>query len=149
MAEKKGNFDLAVGFYRQALSLEPVNSDTWYFILNNLGFSLNQLKQFAEGEVCCRRAIAIKPLRANAHKNLGLALQGQRYYRDAAEAFVAAIKANASDRRALGHLENLLKAQPELETEFTERLDRCRKAVAHALRENDGAWVAHLYDSTE
>ena len=80
---------MAEQFYRQALSMEPTSSLLWYFIHNNLGFSLNQLGRFEEGETCCRRAIGINAQRSNGHKNLGLSLQGQGRYREAAESLLA------------------------------------------------------------
>ena len=38
-AEKSGDFELAVRFYREALGMEPCSPFTWYFIHNNLGYS--------------------------------------------------------------------------------------------------------------
>ena len=142
-AEKAGDFDLAVEFYRQAMSFEPVHPHAWYFIHNNLGYSLIQLGRFADAEVYCRKAITITPERPNAHKNLGLALQGQDSNMEAAAAFVAASRANASDARALGHLEALLADHPELEYHYTEELESCRAAVAEAAKavaEVEAAW---------
>jgi tetratricopeptide (TPR) repeat protein len=133
-AEASSDYELAARFYRQALSLEPSVTDTWYFIHNNLGFSLNQLGRFSDGERCCRQAIAINPQRSNGYKNLGLALQGLGVYRQAAEAFVAATQANASDNRSLGHLEALLEAHPELEFDLAGALECCRQAVAIAKK---------------
>lgn len=145
-AEKSNDFDLAVRFYRQALSLEPTDAFTWYFIHNNLAYSLNQLGRYADGEVYCRRAIGILPGRQNAHKNLGLALQGQGRYREAAQAFVTATQSNASDARSLGHLETLLTEHPELAFDFVTELECCRKAVALAKEGNakaEAAWRKH------
>jgi len=90
---------------------------------------LNTLGQFAEGEIYCRRAIGIDPRRPNAFKNLGIALSGQGNYRAAARAFIAATQANAADGRAFQLLEGLLKQHPELEYEFEDELECCRKAV--------------------
>lgn len=45
----------AVRYYKEALALEPTHTFAWYSINNNLGFSLNTLGQFAEGENYCRR----------------------------------------------------------------------------------------------
>ena len=128
-AENSKDFELAVRFYRQALSIEPCNPGHWYFIHNNLGFSLNQLGKYAEGEDYCRRAIAISEEWPNAFKNLGLALVGQCRYHEAAEAFVRATQVNASDARSLGHLEGLISEHPELEYDFASRLRECRDAV--------------------
>src|SRR5690242_15552024 len=57
--ETIGDFGQAIRYYKEAMSLEPVNSPTWYFINNNLGYSLNALGRFDEGERYCRQAIQI------------------------------------------------------------------------------------------
>ena len=98
--EQVGDYPAAVRYYKEALGLEPTHTFTWYFINNNLGFSLNALSQFAEGEIYCRKAIEIDPNRPNAQKNLGIALAGRGQYADAARCFVAATQANAADGRA-------------------------------------------------
>src|SRR6266436_678608 len=90
MMESVGDYSSAVGYYKEAFALEPGQTDAWYFINNNLGFSLNQLGQFGEGEKYCRKAIEIDPNRPNAFKNLGIALSGQGDFRGAANCFVAA-----------------------------------------------------------
>ena len=59
----------------------------------------------SEAEPRCRAAIRIDPQRYNAHKNLGLSLEGLGRYAEAAQAFVEAVRAEASDPRALKHLE--------------------------------------------
>ena len=131
-AEARRDFVLAVEFYRHALVHEPLDKRCWYFIHNNLGYSLNKLGAFAEAERYCLTAIQINPARPNAFKNLGLALQGQGRYRDAAQCFVKGTQTNAADPRSLGHLEALLKEHPELRLEFTDDLTCCRKAVVVA-----------------
>ena len=142
-AEKASDFELAVRFYREALGMEPCSPFTWYFIHNNLGYSLNQLGRYAEGADYCRRAITISPQPPNAHKNLGLALTGLGRYREAAEAFIRATQANASDARSLRHLEALLTQHPELEFEFSKAVAACREAVAvarDAAEKAEAAW---------
>jgi len=127
--EQVGDYPNAVRYYREAFALEPASTFTWYFIHNNLGFSLNTLGQFSEGEDYCRKAIAIDPAKPNGHKNLGMALEGQGCYPEAARAFVAATQANAADSRAFRLLENLVRQHPELEYEFQGDIEFCRKAV--------------------
>ena len=142
-AEKSGDFELAVRFYREALGMEPCSPFTWYFIHNNLGYSLNRSGRFVEGERVCRQAIAISTQPPNAHKNLGLALVGQGRYREAAESFVTATQADAADPRSLRHLEALLTEHAELEFDFAGALDACRKAVAvarEAAEKAEAAW---------
>ena len=127
--EQVGDYAAAVRYYKEAEALEPAHTFTWYFINNNLGFCLNTLGRFSDGEIYCRRALAIDLKRPNAHKNLGVALAGLGQYRDAARCFVAATQVNAADARAFRLLEELLKQHPELAYDFQDELDCCRKAI--------------------
>jgi tetratricopeptide (TPR) repeat protein len=132
--EQAGDFAAAAGYYKQALALEPMHTWTWYFINNNLGFSLISLERFAEAEQYCRRAIQTDPNRPNAYKNLGLALSGHGQYREAAQCFIAATQVNAADDRAFRLLRDLLNDRPELEYEFEGAALSCQKAVEAAAR---------------
>ncbi len=127
--EQVGDYPAAVRYYKEASALEPAHTFTWYFINNNLGYCLNTLGKFDEGEMYCRRALGIDPQRPNGHKNLGIALAGLGNFRGAAESYVRATQANAADGRAFRLLEELLKAHPELEYDFQDEVDCCRKAV--------------------
>ncbi|HZS17280.1 MAG TPA: tetratricopeptide repeat protein [Candidatus Udaeobacter sp.] len=130
--EKIGDYQGAVGFYRQALALEPCQNKTWYFIHNNLGYSLHQLADYGGAIAYLRRAIEINPRLPNAYKNLGLAFEAKGNFEEAAELFVAATQANASDSRSLAHLENLIASHPELQIDLPDlptRIDACREAV--------------------
>ena len=132
--EQVGDYESAVRYYREAFALEPLSTHTWYFINNNLGFSLNTLGRFDEGERFCRAAITIDRQRPNAFKNLGIALQAQQKFAEAAQCFVEATQVNATDSRALKLLEALLAQRPELE--LSEELECCRKAVEVAREQN-------------
>jgi tetratricopeptide (TPR) repeat protein len=90
-SEKACDYEMAVGFYRHALAMEPTDPFIDYFVYNNLGYSLIQLSQFAEAEERCRQSIEIDPNRSNAHKNLGLALQGQGRFTEAGQQFKRAL----------------------------------------------------------
>ncbi len=118
VAEQKGDFEAAAGYYREALALEPMQQDAWYFIHNNLGFSFNQMGRFAEGEKCCRAAIEICFARPNGHKNLGMALSGQGRFREAAQSYHTAMKVAPDDPRSFDLLRNLLREHPELRNDF-------------------------------
>src|SRR5947207_14130173 len=100
IAEQVGDYKAAIQFYKEALALEPCSTWTWSLIHNNLGFSLNTLGHFIEGESYCRTAIDIDSSRPNAFKNLGIALQAQGRLTEAAKSFVEATRVNASDPRA-------------------------------------------------
>ncbi len=149
--EQKADFASAAGFYKEALGLEPMNPWTWYFINNNLGFSLNTLGRFDDAESYCRRAIQTDPNRPNAHRNLGQALAGQGSFREAAQCFVAATQVNAADGRAFHLLQELLDDHPELVFEFDDVAASCQKAVETAARKVEEmkpivhrGWKKHL-----
>jgi tetratricopeptide (TPR) repeat protein len=44
--EQCNDFPAAIRFYREAMAMEPIRNDTWYFIHNNLGYSYNQVGRF-------------------------------------------------------------------------------------------------------
>jgi tetratricopeptide (TPR) repeat protein len=133
--EQIGDYDSAITFYRQAFSLEPTNSELWYYINNNLGYCLNHFGKHQEAERYCRTAIKVDPQRHNAYKNLGISLEGQGQYSEAVEWYVMAIRANAEDPRALLHLENLLVKHGQVLFEIpdmNEKLQECREKVKRA-----------------
>jgi tetratricopeptide (TPR) repeat protein len=132
--EQKGDFAAAASHYKEALALEPMNTWTWYFINNNLGFSLNTLGHCADAEAYCRKAIQTDPNRPNAHRNLGQSLVGQGQFREAAQCYIAATQVNAADGRAFHLLQELLDKHPELEYEFGDVAVSCQKAVETAAR---------------
>lgn len=140
LMEQKGDFEAAINYYSQAFSMEPCGSYTWYFIHNNLGFCLNRFGRYSEGEKHCRAAIKIDPGRPNGYKNMGIALEGQNRFAEAALAFISALRANAADPRALRHLEALVAAHPELAHEIPDidvKLRECREAVGVVQKLSD------------
>jgi tetratricopeptide (TPR) repeat protein len=132
LCEDQQDYQSAVQCYRDAMAMEPADPETWYFIHNNLGYSLNQLGLHAEAEPYCRTAVGILPERPNAHKNLGLALAGQGRPRQAAECFIEATRVRPEDPRSCAHLEDLLELHPELKAEFQQSALQCRTAVTTA-----------------
>jgi tetratricopeptide (TPR) repeat protein len=129
--EQMRDYPRAADAYRQALAHEPSDRATWYFIHNNLGFSLNQLQQFQDGERLCRKAIQIDPDRSNAHKNLGLALAGQGRFVEAVPCYLeSALVSQGSDPRGMMLLSGLLREHPEVAEEIPdiqEQLRRCEQ----------------------
>jgi tetratricopeptide (TPR) repeat protein len=133
--EQRQDFGPAVDYYRAALGMAPGDTTVRYWLNNNVGYSLIQLGQYAEAELHLRAALAIDQSRPNAFKNLGLALTGQNKYAEACECFVRSTQANASDRRSLQHLEELVARRPELlgqTPDLQDKLDGCRSAVEQA-----------------
>lgn len=94
--------------YHRARPLEPEHQEVWYLINNNIGYCLAFLDNFAEAEPYCLIAISIDPLRHNAYKNLGLSLEGQQKYVEAADNYIKASMLCPADKRALNLLENLV-----------------------------------------
>jgi tetratricopeptide (TPR) repeat protein len=136
--EKKRDFTAAVAAYSRAFTLPARENDTWYLLNNNLGYSLNQMGRQVEAEAFCRAAIAIDPDRHNAHKNLGLSLQGQGRYLEAAHCLLRAAQARPEDFRALDHLEDLLAQHDEIgrdHPEILEAAQECREAARKARAE--------------
>ena len=135
------DWESAFRFYTKAFELEPKSEFYWYFIHNNIGFSLNQLKRYSDAEKYLREAIAMDPSRANAFKNLGLSLEGQGRFGEAALSFIAAVRADASDPRALGHLEELAERHNEVldvNPGLAYQIARCREAVEYVARMGPG-----------
>lgn len=133
--ERLDDFHSALTAYSRGVALHPVDPATTYFMHNNLGYCLNQLGRHAEAEHVCREAIRIDPLRYNAHKNLGLACHGQGRCVEAARSLIRAVQCEAGDPRALGHLEALAEAHPEIAAEIPdlrEQLENCAGAVTGA-----------------
>jgi len=130
--ERARDFEGAVTYYGAAFEMSPSNSNVWYWINNNLGYSLVQLGRCQEAERYLREAIGIDQGRSNAYKNLGLAFLGQARWTDAAAYFVRATQANASDNRSLAHLEQLVSEHPEILVDLPElerATEQCREAV--------------------
>jgi tetratricopeptide (TPR) repeat protein len=139
--ERIEDWESAIRWYREALELHPGCKLTWYMLHNNTGYSLNQQERYADAEEYLRKAIVIDPMRANAFKNLGLSQEGQGLYVDAVESFVAAVRANAADPRALGHLQDLVDGHAELFiviSDLEDKIDMCREAVELAARRDGG-----------
>jgi len=127
--EQANEFEVACEFYARGIELHPRSGHVRYFLNNNIGYSLNQLRRFTEAEPYCRAAIEVEGRRHNAYKNLGVSLTGQKRYAEAAVHFVQATRACPGDRRALRCLERLVIEAPEilsLVPNLQEDLEDCR-----------------------
>lgn len=114
LEEKSGDYRRASEIYRAAFDLPIRKNETWYFLSNNLGYCLDKLEEFTEAEEFCRAAIILDPERHNAHKNLGLSLEGQGKYVEAADCFIRATVCCPEDTRAFAHLKAMLDRVPEV-----------------------------------
>ncbi len=110
-------YDDALNHFSAALDLAPQKRKVVYVLHNNIGFCLNSLGRFVEGEKHCRKAIEIDWTRASAFRNLGVSLNGQNNVVGAAWALIEAIKIDDRDNRARVLLEKLLALHPMLGVE--------------------------------
>lgn len=114
IATDQQRIDAALRYFTMALELAPKKRKVLYVLHNNIGFCLNRLGRFTEGEKHCRTAIDIDWTRASAYRNLGASLEGQKNPAGAAWALAEAIKADGSDNRARLLLEKLVAAHPAM-----------------------------------
>jgi tetratricopeptide (TPR) repeat protein len=131
------DFESALRFYLQGFELESDDQFYQYFFRNNIGFCLNQLQRYEEAEAYLLEATQIDPSRANAFKNLGLSFQGQGKFGEAAGSFIAAVRTDASDPRALRHLEELVEQHREVHTAIPDlnyHIRKCREAVEYVRK---------------
>jgi protein O-GlcNAc transferase len=137
LMEQEKDYRMAMAFYVQALPLEPTNPRVWYLVNNNLGYCLNHFKEFTRAEEYCRAAIRVNSDRHNAHKNLGISLEGQGCLLDAIACYVRAIERQPRDARALKCLEDLLDRHLYLlieNPELSEVVAECQKVVSEAMK---------------
>jgi len=109
--EGQDNLAAAAECYSWIMGQAEFPGETWYFLHNNLGYCLASISRYSDAEPHCRAAIAIDPGRYNAWKNLGLSLQGQGRFKEAAWCFYRAALLCPEDGRAREHLLELVEAQ--------------------------------------
>ena len=114
IATDEQRHEAALSHFSAALELAPKRRKVVYVLHNNIGYCLNSLGRFTEGEKHCRTAIEIDWTRASGYRNLGISLNGQKNHVGAAWALVEAAKADDSDNRARGLLGKLLAIHPAL-----------------------------------
>jgi tetratricopeptide (TPR) repeat protein len=114
MATDENRLEAALNHFQAALVFQPKKKKVAYVLHNNIGYCLNTLGRYAEGEKHCRIAIEINWTRASGYRNLGVSLQGKGNPIGAAWAYVEAVKAEASDPRARALLEKLLSQHPAI-----------------------------------
>jgi tetratricopeptide (TPR) repeat protein len=110
----RDDYKAAIRTYRKAFSLKPgKDREVWYLLHGNMGTCLNHVKRHAEALEHCRAAVAISRKRPDAHKNMGIALEGLGRYAEAAKSYVALCKASPGDEEGRRLLENLFASHPE------------------------------------
>lgn len=134
--EKAENWHAAEISYRAVAAISTPDARVRYYARNNLGYVLVQLGIFDEAVEWCLEAIAVNPEQYSAHKNLGLAYQGQGLWTKAAWSFLQATCLCPTNARAWQHLQQLLKARPRLIEQDCELGQAVNKL--HATLEEDG-----------
>ena len=132
LMEQRENYEAAAVAYSEALQLTPSRDDTWYSIYSNLGHTLICCGRHREAESYCRAAFEIAPGGHNAVRYLGLALQGQGRYGEAARAFMTAVNLCPDDLRAYVHLEDLLYSHEEVTVDMpgvAAQAEKCRERM--------------------
>ena len=114
IATDEKRLDKALEHFMAALKLEPKKRKVGYVLHNNIGYCLNSLGRFAEGEKYCRRAIEMDWARPSGYRNLGVSLQGQDDLIGATWALAEAMKVDPTDDRARSLLDKLLAAHPKI-----------------------------------
>jgi len=112
--EKVRDYESGAVFYAASAGLSVEDPFIRYFSLNNLGFCLNFIRKFDEAEKVLRQAIAFDPGKYNSWKNLGVSLEWQGQYEEAAESFLKAYNLSKGEPRAHLHLKRLLDRHPTL-----------------------------------
>ena len=85
---ESGRYEVAIEAWKQAIRIDPDNSDTHY----NLGLVYYESGMYKEAIEACKQAIRIKPDFADAHNNLGLSYYNSGKYKEAIEAYKQAIR---------------------------------------------------------
>ena len=112
--EKMGDYLSALKFYEASLLYRVDDLKLHYFQLNNYGFCLNSLERFADAEKILREAVGLIPQQYNAWKNLGVSLEHQGQYEEAAGCYLKAVLCSNKEPRLVAHLERLVERYPSL-----------------------------------
>ena len=128
VCEQAKEYQSAADYYVKALAEPNLNeldlfyrmanfSSIKYFLFNNAGFCFNYLREFEKAEYYCNHAISISPSAYNAWKNLGVSLEHQARYADAALCYLRAAHLSNGEARSTAHLSRLLGRHPELKAD--------------------------------
>lgn len=112
--EKVRDYESGIVFYSACVDLPVEDPFIKYYSLNNLGFCLNVCRKFDEAERILRQAIAFNSEKYNSWKNLGVSLEWQGQYEEAAECYLKAYNISKGEPRSHLHLKRLLDRHPTL-----------------------------------
>ena len=114
IATDEQHHEAALKYFSDAIELAPKRRKVLYVLHNNIGYCLNSLGRYHDGEAHCRMAIDIDSSRASGYRNLGVSFNGQKNIISSAWALVEAVVADETDNRARSLLEELLAQNPVL-----------------------------------
>jgi tetratricopeptide (TPR) repeat protein len=104
----------AIAHFGAGLELQPGSKKIEYVLRNNLGYCLNMVGRYDDGEQQCRAALDLNWTRPSAFRNLGISFHGQGKIAAAAWALLEAIKTDSADDRARMLLKKLATDHPSL-----------------------------------
>jgi tetratricopeptide (TPR) repeat protein len=114
IATDEQQMDKAITHFGAGLELHPTSKKIEYILRNNLGYCLNMVGRYDEGERYCRAALNLNWTRASAYRNLGISFHGQGKIASAAWALLEAVKMDPVDERARMLLQKLAADHPSL-----------------------------------
>lgn len=127
IAEMAKDYSAAIGYYAEALEMEPQGKTLQHCVNRGLGQCLVALERFTEAEPYCRKAVQVCPNWAPGHRTLGQALAGQSRWRESAACYAEGWRVCPQDRRSATWLVEIVFERPELEAEFGDMVRQVRE----------------------
>jgi len=107
-------YESALAVNAFAYYLQSYYNYTWHILYNNLGECHNHFKRYDLAEFSLLEAVNIMPERHIPYKNLGIAMEGQGLYIEAAEYYFMATEKYSADPSSFELLKRLIKDHPRL-----------------------------------
>ena len=147
-AEK--NYARAIDLYTDAIDMDPTN----YSLYSNRSASYCASQKYAQAAADARKVIEIKPDWPRGHTRLGAALQGQKDWQGAADAFKKALELdpnNAGAKEDLATCERMIQQESQQQNPFAdlfrpENLDALRFNPKTSALFNDPSFSAMIND---
>jgi tetratricopeptide (TPR) repeat protein len=96
-------------------------SNGWQYSINDcVSFCLNLIGRYNDAETVCRENIELYPLYPSAYTTLGISLEGQGRYYEAADSYRTALIADFHQGRARERFYNFLKKHQEVQMNMPE-----------------------------
>lgn len=146
--ERSTNWLEAADEYRKVLSLESRDWGTNYEANVFLAYALIQAGEAEKAIAYCHDAMAIRDRHPLAYATLGLAMQAQSRWNEAARCFIESTRRNPALAYAWPHLEHLLQARPNLlkdDPELERLVDEAREWQEKLFSESPGSKPSPSY----